>query len=120
LGLKGTRYKGNGEDCKEEKPYDLYSSPSYSGDQIKKNEMGGACSKHEGQDRCIQNSGGETRGKETTRKTQAVDRRIILKWIFKKWGMDWIDLAQDRDRWRTVVNVIMNLRFPLSYRRFLD
>jgi hypothetical protein len=25
-------------------------------------------------------------------------------------GMDWIDLAQDRDRWRTVVNVVMNLR----------
>jgi hypothetical protein len=31
--------------------------------------------------------------------------RIILKWIFKKWyaGMDWIDLVQDRDRWRTLV-----------------
>jgi hypothetical protein len=25
-------------------------------------------------------------------------------------GVDWIDLAQDRDRWRTVVNTIMNLR----------
>ena len=25
-------------------------------------------------------------------------------------GMDWIDLAQDRDRWRALVNVIMNLR----------
>jgi hypothetical protein len=25
-------------------------------------------------------------------------------------GMDWIGLAQDRDRWRTIVNVVMNLR----------
>jgi hypothetical protein len=43
-----------------------------------------------------------------------VDGRIILKWIFKKWdgGMDWIDMAQDRDRWRALVNAVMNLRFP--------
>jgi hypothetical protein len=26
-------------------------------------------------------------------------------------GMDWIDLAQDRDRWQALVNVIMNFRF---------
>jgi hypothetical protein len=26
------------------------------------------------------------------------------------WGVDWIDLAQDRDRWRVVVNAVMNLR----------
>ena len=24
------------------------------------------------------------------------------------WGMDWIDLAQDRDRWRPLVNVVMS------------
>ena len=27
-------------------------------------------------------------------------------------GMDWIDLSQDRDRWRAFVSVVMNLRIP--------
>jgi hypothetical protein len=27
-------------------------------------------------------------------------------------GMDWIDLAQDRDRWRYLVNAVMTLRVP--------
>jgi hypothetical protein len=28
------------------------------------------------------------------------------------WGMDWIELAQDRDRWWALVNVVMNLWVP--------
>jgi hypothetical protein len=27
-------------------------------------------------------------------------------------GIDWVDLAQDRDQWRTLVNTVMNLRVP--------
>jgi hypothetical protein len=38
---------------------------------------------------------------------QGVDWRIISKWIFRKWdgGMDWIDLAQDMERWLALVKV---------------
>jgi hypothetical protein len=39
---------------------------------------------------------------------------IILKWILKKCDgdMDWIELAQDRNRWWALVNEVMNLWFP--------
>jgi len=35
------------------------------------------------------------------------------------WGMDWIKLAQDRDRWQALVNVAMNLQVPKNERNFL-
>ena len=37
-------------------------------------------------------------------------RMIFKKWV--EWGMDWIDLASDRDRWGPVVNAVMNFRVP--------
>jgi hypothetical protein len=54
-------------------------------------------------------------------KDKGVDGRIILTWIFSKWNrdMDWIDLAQDRDRWQAPVNAVMNLGVPQNAGNFL-
>jgi hypothetical protein len=43
-----------------------------------------------------------------------VDGRIILRWIVRKCdgGIDWIDLARNRDRSLALVKAVMNLRDP--------
>jgi len=79
--------------------------------------MGRACSTNGGGERelCIQ---GFWSGKLMERdhlEDADVDGSIILRWIFWKWdggGMGCIDLAKDRDRWRALVNAVMNLRVP--------
>jgi hypothetical protein len=47
-------------------------------------------------------------------KAEGVGGRIILKWFLKSGirDIDWIDLAQDKDRWLALVNAVMSLRVP--------
>ena len=83
----------------------------YSGDQIEKNEMGGACSMYGGEERCIQGFGGETEGKRSLRLRWQDNTKMDLQEV--EWrDMDWIYLARDRYRWRDIVNAVMNLRVP--------
>jgi hypothetical protein len=58
---------------------------------------------------CVQGFDGKSRRKETTWKAKEDGIRMDLREI--GWGsVDWIQLAQDRDRWRDLVNTVMNLR----------
>jgi hypothetical protein len=51
-----------------------------------------------------------------------VNGGIILKMDIKEvgWGgKQWIDLAQDMDRWWAIVNEVINIRVPYDAKRFL-
>ena len=67
-----------------------------------------------GEEKCIQGFGGGNLRERGHLEDLGVYGRVILKWIFEKWdeGMDWIDLAQNRDRWWALVNAVMNLWVP--------
>jgi hypothetical protein len=58
----------------------------------------------------FRNIDGKARRRETNSKTKDLSGLIILKLMLGLGGTDWIDLAQDRNQWRDLVNTVMNLR----------
>jgi len=65
-----------------------------SGDQIVKNRMGGTCSACGREERFIQGFGGGNLKERDHLENPGVDGRIILRWTFRNWDVDWIELAQ--------------------------
>jgi len=74
--------------------------------------MGGALGEFGGGERGAQGSGGETWGKETIGRTRRRWEDNIKMDLQEVGGgcSDWMELAQDRDRWRALVSTVMNLR----------
>jgi hypothetical protein len=81
--------------------------------------VGGACGMHGRGERHVQGSVGKPEGKRPfvrPRRRWEGGLKMDLRDI--GWGgVEWIHLARDRDRWRAVVNAVMNLRVlaPRSY-----
>jgi hypothetical protein len=82
------------------------------GDTGKKNEIGGACSTYGGGERCIQGLVGKPKEKRPMGRPRCTWEDNIKAYLQEVGcrGMDWILLAQDRDRWRALVNAVMNLQ----------
>ena len=72
-----------------------------------------ACGAHGGRERCAQGSSGETRGKEPLgRPRRRWEDNIKMDLQEVGGGGDWMELAQDRDKCRALVNMVMNFRVP--------
>jgi hypothetical protein len=83
-------------------------------DEVKEDEMGRACSTTVGEGECIYILVGKPEGKRQLgrpRRRWVDNIKIDLRDI--AWhDMDWIDLVQDRDQRRALVNTVMNLGIP--------
>ena len=90
---------------------DLLFTKYYLGDQIEKNEMGRVCGTYRGEERLYTILEEKPEGKrplEITRTRWENNIKMDLQEVGCG-GLDWIELAQDRERWQTLVNVVMNL-----------
>jgi hypothetical protein len=68
-----------------------------------------------GEKECIMDIGGKARRKKKPlgrpRRRWVDNIKIVLGEI--GWdGVDWIDMAQDRDQWRALVSTVLNIRVP--------
>jgi hypothetical protein len=104
-----------------EELHDLYSSPNIVRVIKSRSEMGGACRSdgERGVYRVLVRKPEEKRPLGRPRRRWEDNIRMDLQEV----GcgcIDWIGLAQDRDRWWVIVNAVMNLRVPQNAGNFLN
>jgi hypothetical protein len=85
----------------------------HSGNQIEKNEMGGVCSTYGGKSGAYRILVGRPEARRPLgRPRRRWEDNIKMDLQEVGWGMDWIELAQYRDKWRVLLNAVMNLQVP--------
>jgi hypothetical protein len=83
-------------------------------------EMGGECSTYGGRRSAYRVLVGKPEGKRPLGRPKyrwEDNIKVDLQEVCLG-GMDWIDMAQDRDRWRALVNEVMKPRGPLNAGNF--
>jgi hypothetical protein len=93
---------------------DLYTSPNVI--RVIKSKglrWAGHVARMGGKERCGQGFGGRAeRRRPLGRPRRKWEDNIKMDLQEVGWGVNWIELAQDRDRWRALVNAVMNLGVP--------
>jgi hypothetical protein len=117
FGPKRDEVTGEWRKLYNEELHNLYSYPDIIR-QVKANEVGRACGTHGRGEKAYKVLVGKPEGKRPLgrpRRRWEDGIRMDLREIGLG-GVNWIRLAQDRDRWRAVVSAVMNLRVlaPLS------
>jgi hypothetical protein len=86
----------------------------YSDYQIKKNKMDWTCDTYGRKRRYLRGFWWAYVKERSNLEYLSLNGRIILKCILKTWDgdVDWNDLAQNSVRWWSLVNAVMNFRFP--------
>jgi hypothetical protein len=86
----------------------MYFTKYYQVDEIKEDDIDGACNMHGRYEKCIQNFGRrKLRGRKRCKCEDNI--RMYLRKI--RWeNVNWINLAQERDQWQSIVNTEIRFR----------